>query len=162
MANRFQELSRGDPATALNWLLTELSGPTTAARYLLDRQTLKEYDLRLPPDEMRQIWLTEPGLRGEKLVFSLGEGKVLSTSWPRAMRRDEFAVARREFEAWDNALKELKPADDEGISTESRQRLMQAVNQLLVTLEEVYPDTARKDFGTFRGLIPAKSYLRIP
>jgi hypothetical protein len=158
IARRFQEMSKGDPTNALNWLLTEISGPTTAARYLLDRETLKGYDLALSPEERRQIWLTEPGLRGEKLVFSLGEGKVLDTPWPRALLQPPFQDARDEYDSAKHGA--LQEAADKGLSADSYGRLMKAVNQLLVTLEEVYPDSARKDFSTFLEYNAAKSYLR--
>jgi len=160
MERYFDEVLKGDRAAALNWLLTELSGPTMAVQYLSDREILAPLDSKLLAEDRKQIWLTDGGVTNEKLVFSLHDGRVLSTPWPLALRGPEFASARRGFEtARDKVLTELQNPGH--IGAESGEQLTKAVNELLVTLETAYPKEERIRYGAmFLNYNSAKNYLR--
>ena len=70
-----------DPARQLNWLLTELS-PAMAIQYLAGSRSLGEFDQKIPKQDQQQIWLSDVGLRGQKL----------EVSWRRGMRSRPLAV----------------------------------------------------------------------
>lgn len=162
MEKYFQEVAKGNPAAELNWLLAELSGPTTAIQYLAGRRSLREFDQKLPQEDREQIWLTDGGKSGQELIFSLAEGQSLKTPWPFALRGPEFDAARAEFEAArDNAENEFRNDKEKKVSTETAERLMTAVNQMFVHLEEVYPEGQRtQDTAEFLRYNAARHYLR--
>ena len=81
---QFQNVLKGDPTDQLNWLLAELSGPMLAFQYLPDHAPLADSKLNpeLNPDDLAQLWLTDGGPGGSRLVISAGNPEVLETRWP--------------------------------------------------------------------------------
>lgn len=156
----FSEVLKDDPARQLNWLLTELSGPTMAIQYLAGTRSLGEFDQKIPKEDQQQIWLSDGGLRGQKLEVSLAEGSALKTPWPYVLRAPQFDAARDEYEtARGNVLKEVQVNGH--VSHTGGQQLIKAVSQLLVLLEEAFPGEARaEDPSVFLAYNSAKHYLQ--
>jgi hypothetical protein len=152
-------LNQGDVSKQLNWLLAELCGPTMSVQYLAGSEALPELNEKLTDDMKAQIWLTDGGSAGSRLEFRLGDGKVLDTPWPPGLRREQFDRLRNEFEAArDELVKEIEAAGQ--VSEATRNRLIMATNDLLVTLEEVFPQAERKESSVFLEYHAAKLYLR--
>jgi hypothetical protein len=152
-------LKQADPSTELNWLVAKLVGPTMSVQYLVGTEALPELNGRLTDDAKQQIWLTDGGPAGSRLEFRLSEGKVLDTQWPAALRRDQFALLRGEFEASrDQLLKDIKASGQ--VSDPTRDRLIIALDRLLVTLEDVFPPEERSTPSVFLEYNSARYYLR--
>jgi hypothetical protein len=152
-------LKQADPSAELNWLLAKLVGPTMAVQYMVGSEALPELNARLTDDAKQQIWLTDGGPAGSRLEFRLSEGKVLETQWPTGLRREQFTLLRSEFEAArDQLLKDLKASGQ--VSDPTRDRLIMALDRLLVTLEDVFPPEERSTPSVFLEYNAAKYYLR--
>jgi len=160
---RFPNLMKGDVSPHLNWLLRQLEGPTLAEEYLLSGQPLADstLDAKLDPRETRLVWLTDGGSKGSQLLFRAGEGKVLETNWPPALRGEACDQAREEFElARDEVTRQLARDKDKVASRDSQQRLMKAVNGLLVALQQSYPKDVREDSTAFLQYQAGRRYLQ--
>lgn len=144
----FQNTLKGNVTSELNYLLQKL--------YFVQYMTqgdLKPLDTPLTKEELEQIYLTDGNL-----VFIASDPQALKTPWPYALRGEEFAEERKEFEeSRDAMVQEIRGNGRAG--TKSGQRIMKAVNQLLVTLETVYPPEKRIDFKVYMEYSPAKNYL---
>jgi len=152
-------LKQADVTKQLNWLLAELCGPAMSVQYLGRGDSLPELNDSLSEDAKAQIWLTDGGSAGRRLEFKLSDGKVLDTPWPSGLRRERFESLRKEFEAArDELIKEIEANGQ--VSDATRDRLMLATNQLLVTLEEAFPDVDRKDSSIFLEYHAARLYLK--
>jgi hypothetical protein len=152
-------LKQADPSTELNWLLTKLYGPTMAVQYMVGSDAFPELNARLPEDAKQQIWLTDGGPAGSRLEFRLSEGKVLETAWPPGLRREAFTPLRLEFEAArDQLMKDVKASGQ--VTDPTRDRVIVALDRLLVALDEVYPSEERSTPAVFLEYNAAKSYLR--
>jgi len=150
-------LNQADLSKELNWLLAELCGPTMAVQYQAGSEALPELNERLPEEAKAQIWLTDGGSAGSRLEFKLSDGKVLDTPWPPGLRREQFDPARTEFEAArDELLKEVEATGQ--VSEKTRNRIILATNELLVTLEQVFQD--RQESSVFLEYNASKQYLR--
>jgi hypothetical protein len=160
MKKGIQELTKlADVSKKLNWLLTELCGPDMMVQYMGGSEALPELNERLSDDAKAQIYLTDGGPAGRSLEFKLSDGKVLETPWPPGLRREQFDPLRTEFEtARDELLKEVDAAGR--VSETTRNRLIMATNQLLVTLEEAFPEGERKESSVFLEYHAAKQHLR--
>ena len=160
MARGFQEVLRGaDHSAELNWLLNELCGPTLAVQYLAASESLPELQEKLPEDVKQHIWITDGGPRGRRLEFTLAGGKPLATAWPPGLLREEFDPLRTEFEAARDQLLAERQGGNK-VSAATRNRLYSAVDELITTLEKVYPDDARRTPATFLEYNAAKYYVR--
>jgi len=152
-------LKEADPSDKLNWLLAKLVGPTMSVQYMVGSEALPEMNARLSDDAKQQIWLTDGGPAGSRLEFRLSEGKVLETKWPPGLRREQFALLCGEFEAArDQLLKDIKAGGQ--VSEPTRDRLIVALDRLLVALEEAFPPEERKTHSVFLEYNAAKYYLR--
>jgi hypothetical protein len=146
-------------ARLLNWLLAELCGPTMAVQYAGASEALPELNAELSDDMKEQIWLTDGGPAGRRLEFRLSDATVLETPWPPGLCREQFDPLRAEFEAArDDLLREVKSAGR--VSEATRNRLMLAVDHLLIKLEEAFPEEDRKNATLFSEYHAAKKYLR--
>jgi hypothetical protein len=154
----FKETLKGDVTNELNWLLLELSGPKMVVQYM-NRDALSEFDAPLSKADLDQMYLTDGGRAGGKLVFALGDGQMLKTPWPYALSGSEFANERKEFEdSRDALLKEIQ--ENSLVSEESGKRIMKAVNQLFVKLDNAYPEEKRKDTATFLQFDSGKRFIQ--
>jgi len=150
-------LNQADVSKPLNWLLAELCGPTMAVQYQAGSEALPELSERLSEEAKAQIWLTDGGSAGSRLLFRLSDGKALDTPWPPGLRRQQFDPHRTEFEAArDELVKEIEA--DGRVTEETRNRLILATNQLLVTLEKAFQD--RQEPSVFLEYNASKQYLR--
>lgn len=163
---QFQDvLEEADLSDKLNWLLTELSGPATAYRYLseVDRKTIAEFDQPLPPGYQDLVWVTDGGRKGRALVFPLGKGEVLQLDWPPGLRdidSEAMRDARGRFEAAkQRALSEVRGKEGK-LSDATARELVESLNGLLVALEAAYPRETRSDPQTFLTYNDAKYYLK--
>ncbi len=120
---------------------------------------LNPLDSPLAKEDLEQIYLTDGGHGGNKLVFTVSNGAMLKTPWPYALRRSEFDAQRKEFEVSRDEL--IKDIQDEGQASEvNGERLFKAVNQLLVTLDSVYTKEDLTDSRLFLyQYSPAKNFL---
>ncbi len=150
----FQDTLRGDVTRELNWLLREL--------YIVQYMSPGDLDPLNSPlnkETLEQIYLTDGGRAGSKLVFTAGDGEMLKTPWPYALSRSEFAKLRKDFEDSREAVVQEIQANGRA-GEESSERILKAVNQLLVTLEAVYPNEDRADPKVFLRYNSAKSFLQ--
>jgi hypothetical protein len=158
---QYQDILRGDVTRPLNWLLRELSSPVVAYQYLPGSQTLlhSQLDPKLSPRDLEQLRLTDGGGKTSHLVFAAADGKVLHANWPLALRSEQFAGPRTDFEkARDDVLKEVQ---DTGKTTpESQAKLMQTLNAMFVALEDAYPKEVRKDPEQYLTYSTAKRFLQ--
>ena len=153
---RYQELMKGDVTGELNWMLRELSGPTLAEEFLYSGAPLADsrLDEKLLTREIDKIWLTDGGSKGSQLLLRAGEGSVLESRWPPALRNPECDLARADFEkARDEVLAALRTGKAP-VSHEQQKELMAALNELFESLEVAYPKGSdrRKDpmeFGMY-------------
>jgi len=149
-------LKLADVSDKLNWLLVELCGPNMMVQYQTGSEALPELSERLSEEAKAQIWLTDGG-SGSKLLFRLSDGRALDTAWPPGLRREPFDAARTEFEsARDELVKEIEANGQ--VTEPTRNRLILATNELLVTLEQVFQD--RQEPSVFQEYNAAKKYLR--
>jgi hypothetical protein len=151
----FQNTLKGDVTNELNWLLRSL--------YIVQYMSpgdLKPLDTPLTKEDLEQIYLTDGGRGGGKLVFTAGDGEMLKTRWPYAfLRSSAFDQARKEFEdARDAVLKDIQ--DNGRVSEENGNRILKAENQLLVTLDNVYSEKDRKDTTLFLQYNSAKNFMQ--
>jgi hypothetical protein len=161
MKNQFQDVLEGDVTAEMNWLLAELSGMAVAYRYLSDGQSLVDpaLDRKLAPRDLAQIMLSDNGRTGSRLVFSAADPKVLAVSWPPGLGGDDFQRARHDFEtARDLVLEEIRANGKASVDT--GQKLIKAVDSLLVDLEKAYPKESRRDIPVFLTYNGAKGYLQ--
>ncbi|HEY4760510.1 MAG TPA: hypothetical protein VIH42_08015 [Thermoguttaceae bacterium] len=150
----FQDTLRGDVTNELNWLVQNLY----FVQYM-NKDDLKPLDSPLSKEELEQIYITDGGHAGSKLVFAANDGEMLKTPWPYVLRRSAFAGARKEFEdSRDAVVKEIQANGHAG--EESSERILKAVNQLLVTLDTVYSREDRMDPTVFLRYSSAKSFLQ--
>ena len=150
-------LNQPDLSKPLNWLLAELCGPTMAVQYQAGSEVLPDLNERLSEEAKAQIWLTDGGSAGSRVDFRLSDGKVPDTPWPPGLRRERFDPHRTEFEAArDELVKEIEA--NGRVSDKTRDRLILAANQLLVTLEEVFQD--RQEPSVFLEYSASKRYLQ--
>ncbi|HIQ23102.1 MAG TPA: hypothetical protein EYH34_17910 [Planctomycetes bacterium] len=160
----YQFALKGDETRMLNWLLNELSGPLLAVQCAdRNRWLMKEIDFPLARGDIQHIRLTDRGSSGGKnLVFRASDARVLNTVWPRVLLSPEFDDARHSFElARDMLLEKLAAlAPGQSLDYEVGQEVLQAVDKLLVTLENVYPKKRRRDPQTFIEYNTAKRYIR--
>ena len=164
MKDQYQDLLKADVTEQLNWLLRAVSSTALAAKYLPADQNLTdeqkaELNMPLAERDINLIWLTDGG-RGGKFVFRLAEPKMLETRWPWALRAPEFQEGRDSFEAAREALLKETADSKAPLSYESGDRLMKAASQLLVALDEVYPDDRRKVPAIFLEYNDGKRYLQ--
>lgn len=160
MSRGFQEVLRGsDHSPELNWLLNELCGPTLAVQYLVASESLPELQEKLSEDAKKHIWITDGGPRGRRLEFTLADGKPLATAWPPGLLREEFDPLRAEFEAARDQLLAERQGGSK-VSAATRNRLYSAVDDLMIGLEKVYPEEARRTPATFLEYNAAKYYVR--
>lgn len=160
IAEQYQDI-KGDLTRHLNWLLTELCGPTMAYQLFPgDRNSPGlDMDQKLNKEDLPQIWFSDNGPAGSRLVFSATDPKVLATPWPRGLLEPELEPARTQFEmARDVVLQQIKT---EGrVSQENANALLEAVNQLFTALEAAYPREQRSDASVFLTYNTAKHYLQ--
>jgi hypothetical protein len=158
---QYQDILRGDVTRPLNWLLRELSGPAVAYQYLPGSQTLvhSQLDPKFSPRDLHQIRLTDGGGKASHFTLRADDGKVLQDKWPLALRGNEFAEVRTNYEkVRDDVMKEVQ---DTGKTTpESEAKLMQSVNTLFVALEDAYPKEVRQDPEKYTTYSTAKRFLQ--
>ena len=152
-------LKSGDVTDNLNWLLVELSGPAAAHKYYVryGKEPLDSViDQPLAAEDVSQIWLSDSRRQGSGLVFRAVDPKVLETLWPLILRASQFDSLRADFAvARDRVVKDVETYGE--VRYESAQKLVRAVNDLLVGLEKGYPKKERKKHVDF---YPARRYLR--
>lgn len=138
---QFQDVLRGDLTRTLNWLLHQLARPVVAYPYTSGNPTLvhSQYDQTLTPDALNEIWLTDGGRLDSRLVLGVsGKTQIEQIRWPLALRGDEFAEARKNFERTrDSVISEIK--EKGAVSHENETKLMQALNALFVALDNAFP-----------------------
>jgi len=145
----FQNTLKGDVTRELNYMLNKLY----FVQYMSPGD-LNPLDSPLNEVDLKQIYLTD----GRQLVFNASNPQALQTPWPYALRDEKFAKDRKELEdSREMLVREIQEKGQAG--TESGERMMKAVNQLLVTLETVYPDEKRRDLNIFPEYDSAKNYL---
>ncbi|MGW8256055.1 MAG: hypothetical protein ACWGMZ_01070 [Thermoguttaceae bacterium] len=150
----YKETLRGDVTKALNWLLMDLY----VVQYMSPGD-LKSINSPLSKKDLDQIYLTDGGHGGNKLVIPAGSGEVLKAAWPYALQSKQFDDDRKEFEdARDAVLKEIQA--DGHATDESVNRLWKAVNSLMLALERAYPSAKRKDANVFLEYNGAKIFLK--
>jgi hypothetical protein len=154
----FQSTLQGDVTRELNWLLRELSGPAMAVQYT-SREAIASFDAPLRPEDLKQIILTDGGRGGNKLVFSASGGKPLDIPWPYALGRPEFDKDRKEFEASRDAV--VQEIQEKGRTGQKNgEQMWKTVNQLLVTLENSYPEEVRKNPTVFLEYSASKGFVQ--
>ena len=156
-----QKTAKGDVTETLNWLLQELAAPTMAHQYLPGNQTLANsaLDQKLSPDDLRLIRLTDGGGKIKALTFAAGDGIVLKTDWPLALRAKEFQELCQRFEATRGEV--IDEARKNGrISYENARRLREDVIALMVALEAAYPSEVRADPDQFIVYNASKRFLQ--
>lgn len=160
LEHQFQDVLKGDVTDELNWLLAELSGPILAYQYLQGKTALADTELnpKLRPDALSLIWLSDGGSGPGRLTFAAGDPKVLQTPWPPALRKPQFAAQREKFESnRDRLVKNLRNGQEPG---EAEEEVVRSINDLLVALQEAYPDERRKDAAEFLSYNTARRFLR--
>jgi hypothetical protein len=159
------ELTRIGQGDALNFLLHRLSNTVLACEFVRQGETqdaeLLE-QLRLPPDLLERLNLRQLGRSGDQLVFRAGASSGLELEWwPYLLRWEEFAGARREFEAARDAV--IAEADAGGkVGVDALQRLEQAHAKLT---REFFAQFNRRNlrsasFGKYSQFLAAESFLR--
>ena len=137
--NYLQNSLENDLTGKLNWLLSELSGPSLAYQYQRGDKTLagSNLDKELGPRDIGHLRLTDGGhVGGHKLIFRPDDAKVLQTDWPRALRGPEFKSVRDHFERTrDAALEKLRKGQ---LSWEEEQALIEAIDRVTARFNEVY------------------------
>jgi hypothetical protein len=143
----------------LNYLLTRLSELDFAMRCRYDWDSMKKYDRPLSRDALKKLWVTDGGPAGNRLEVCLGHPEAKEPYWPPGMRNENFSAARGELAAARRQLRdEIKTTA--GLSDETAQRYIKALNQLLIKLDEVYPRAQRADSIVFDMYLRAKRYLQ--
>jgi hypothetical protein len=161
MEKQFQEIVKGDLTGELNWLLTELSGPSMAVQIndiTLNPDELKAFKAKLPKEALEQIYLTDGGHTGSRLSFAVDEAEMLKTPWPYVLRGPDFDRLRKEFDAArDAVVREIRETGHAG--SENGARIVQALDELLVALETAYTPEDRKVPTAFLEYTASKHYL---
>jgi hypothetical protein len=158
---QYQKILQGDVTPTLNWLLQELAAPTIAYQYQWRNKPLanSEVDQKLTPEDLKLIRLTDGGGTIKTLTFAAGDGTVLKTDWPFALRAPDFQELRQQFEKTRDAV--IDEARKNGqISYESEKNLRENVIALMVALEAVFPAEVRADPNQFVIYIASKRYLQ--
>jgi hypothetical protein len=131
-------LNKPDPSAELNWLLAKLCGPAMAVQHMDDPKAIPDLACILTEEMKNQIRLSDGGPEGNRLEFTLSDGRILRTDWPPGLDRREFLDLRTEFEsARDDLLRELEATGR--ASEQTRNRIATALDRLSATLEEVFP-----------------------
>jgi len=160
MERGFEEVLKGDdPTPELNWLLNKLCGPTMAVQYLAPSERLPELNEKLALEDKQHIWLTDGGPKGRSLEFALADGKVLQAHWPPGLLREEFDPLRTEYEAARDQLLAERRGHGQ-VSGPTRNRVYTVLDELMTTLEEVYPEDKRRTSAVFLEYNAARSYVR--
>jgi hypothetical protein len=148
MKSQYQSILRSDVTDQLNWLLREVSVAALAAQYTMrsdrsrDQSSAFQIDMELTKADIDQVWLTDGGRSG-KHVFRLADPKPLETRWPVGLRSPEFKEPRETFEAARLAVLQDAASGQGPVEYETGKKLMKAVNDLLVALDEAYPSQRR-------------------
>lgn len=161
MKKQFHEVLRGDVTDEMNCLLTRLSGPALAYRYHLDGGAPDNWgiDGELPAENLSQIFLSDSGPAGSRLIFSAADPKVLEVKWPPALRGPDFNASRTRFQTTRHAA--LEEIGSKGqVTHETSEKLIGTLNRLLVLLETAYPRQRRREPADFLTYYSAKRYLR--
>ena len=164
---QFGDVARGDVTKPLNWLLAELFGPMayqcfsghqSADEWPVD-DTLRKALESATEQELRQEDLHLIRFKAGKLEFPANEAKVLAGFWPPGLGGPEFEWARANFEkARDDVLTELKAQGQ--VSHENGEKLVGALNDLFVGLDEAYTSEDRRNASVSLTYHEAKRYLR--
>lgn len=170
-----EEFLNSDVTEKLNWLLAELSGPTLALQYVAGQVSVVDSEtgpkvsgqymagqIQLDDFESgRELTKEDTALiqfSDGRVTFSAADNQMLKTKWPWALRAPQFDVARRQFQsAREQVLTEIK--SDGEVKYESGERMMKALNDLLVELKRAYPQDKLKERDTVLQYITAKRYL---
>ena len=154
----------GDVTDELNWMLRDLLANTSFAIFLTDSadSLLSSPDnLQLTAAQKHHLRLSEgKNVGGKTLAFRADTAEVLETKWPMALRDERFDALRAEFEqARDAAMTDLRTKD--GLSRANESRLMKAVDNLTIELNEAYPHKRQTQSPqTFLTYLTSKRYLQ--
>jgi hypothetical protein len=153
---QFQDvLEGGDLASKLNWLLVELSGPAESLGYLASDAAVNASDESHALSEA-DVALIRFG--DGHVTFSAVDPEILETRWPFALRAERFRVPREDFvSAREAILKEIQSEGEAG--HESANRLIGALDGLMVGLDKAYPPEERVKLAVFPEYHSAKRYL---
>ena len=151
MEKHFQEVLDGNLADELNWLLTELSGPSRSLLYA-DEDDVK-LNRNISKEEMEHVRFSDG-----RASFSAVDPEVLVPQWPWALRNPEYDVLRKDFDgARKQVLLDIKSEGQAGF--ESGERLIKSVDALLTALKTDYPPDKYRDGSDSSCYLTAKRYL---
>jgi hypothetical protein len=158
---QYQDLVKADVTEHLNWMLRELSGPILAVQYSSKNWASDPASMntKLGKRDLDLLWVTDGG-KGSKLIFNLGDPKLLDKPWPLALRGDEFKELREEFEAARDAVVNATQDGKTQADNEGSRRLIKATSDLLAGLDEVYTHERRADVTVFLQYSDAQRFLR--